>query len=454
MRVLLVSHRYPPESVAGVELYTQRLAAELVKGGDTVSVVTRHWGPAPPAPLVPQTVRERPPDGTTVYRFVGGNYVGGEVDFTLFLRDHECLEQLFTAALVEAAPEVVHFNHLVGLSPRFIPIARRLGAAVVVSLHDLYFACPLFHLRKKSGELCAGPDGGRECGRTCFASESPETGLRWGLRTVYYRRILGMAHRMVSGSRYIASFFEQFAPGDAGVRVVPNGVAVEPADPATLTYSTPKERGRLTLAYFGTIIRHKGAHVILEALRGGRVGPVDLLILGQCPDPTYIRKLRQMAAAVPDLTFRLLGPFKQSLFPTLLQGVDCVVMPSLVPEAGPQVPREAMARGIPVLGSRLGAVPEIVLDGENGFTFDPNRPGELAAILRRLVREDGLLGRLREGVLRTPVVTVAQHSRMIREVYEEALAELAHRNGFGGPEAEEVGFLHETLVSLGLGAPQ
>jgi glycosyltransferase involved in cell wall biosynthesis len=440
--------------VAGVELYTQRLAAELVKGGDTVSVVTRHWGPVPPAPPAPQTVRERPPDGTTVYRFVGG-----EIDFSLFLRDHVRLgdhvrlEQLFTAALVEAAPEVVHFNHLLGLSTWFIPIARRLGAAVVVSLHDLYFACPQLHLRKKSGELCAGPDGGRECGRTCYASDGPGAGLRWGLRTAYFRRMLGLAHRLIAGSRYVASFFEEFAPRRVGVRVVPNGIAVEPADPAMLTYSTPKERGRLTLAYFGTVIRHKGPHVILEALRGARLGPVELLILGQCPDSRYVEELREAAAAVPDLTFRFFGPFEQSLFPLLLEDIDCVVMPSLVPEAGPQVPREALACGIPVLGSRLGAVPEIVLDGENGFTFDPNRPGELAGILRRLVREDGLLARLREGVFRTPVVTVSDHARMIRENYQEALAELPRRNGFAGPEAEEVGFLHETLVGLGLTAP-
>ena len=40
--------------------------------------------------------------------------------------------------------------------------------------HDFYFACHQVILRKPSGELCGGPDGGRECGTTCFASEGPE----------------------------------------------------------------------------------------------------------------------------------------------------------------------------------------------------------------------------------------------------------------------------------------
>jgi hypothetical protein len=41
MRVLLVSHRFPPDDVGGVERYTQDLAAELVRVGDSVTIVTR-----------------------------------------------------------------------------------------------------------------------------------------------------------------------------------------------------------------------------------------------------------------------------------------------------------------------------------------------------------------------------------------------------------------------------
>src|SRR5262245_20454727 len=146
MRVLLVAHRYPPDSFAGVEIYTHRLAAELVRAGDTVSVVARRWGPNP---QVPMPARVKQSDGTTLHRFDGGL-----VDIERFLDHHARLEQFFKAAVVESAPDVVHFNHLLGLSPRFIEIAHRLRAAIVVSLHDFYFSCPLGHLQKNSGALC------------------------------------------------------------------------------------------------------------------------------------------------------------------------------------------------------------------------------------------------------------------------------------------------------------
>src|SRR5437762_13923345 len=103
MRVLLVSHRYPPDGIAGVERVTQMLAAELAKAGDRVTIVTRRQAVSPP---VPRVVREQLPDGITLYRFVGG-----EVALDRFLAHHERLEEAFVTAMIEAAPEVVHILH-------------------------------------------------------------------------------------------------------------------------------------------------------------------------------------------------------------------------------------------------------------------------------------------------------------------------------------------------------
>jgi glycosyltransferase involved in cell wall biosynthesis len=354
---------------------------------------------------------------------------------------------------------VVHFNHLLGLSPRFIEIAHRLRVPIVISLHDFYFACPLIHLQKPTGELCPGPDSGRNCGETCFAHQRPHTALadpvlRWGLRTVYFRRLLTMAQRLVSGSEYVAEYFEKFVPGVVRVRVIPNGVPQEARGWAPRTRSTPRERGMLNLAYFGTVAPHKGIHRILEALRVADVGSVQLLVLGAipCPHREYARALREQAATISGLKLRVYGEFKRAELLYLLDDVDCVIVPSLVPEAGPLVPREALAHGLPVIASRLGALPELVAEGENGFTFDPTRPGELAAILRRLARDDGLLGRLRQGARDTPVMTVGSHAGAVRAVYQEAAADLLHQRPPHGADDVETRFLHEALLGLRFGA--
>jgi hypothetical protein len=60
MRVLLVSHRYPPDAVAGVERCTQMLAGELALRGDKVSIPTRRPSTGPPPTRI---VSEQFPNG-------------------------------------------------------------------------------------------------------------------------------------------------------------------------------------------------------------------------------------------------------------------------------------------------------------------------------------------------------------------------------------------------------
>jgi glycosyltransferase involved in cell wall biosynthesis len=440
MRVLLVTHRYPPDGLGGVERYTEGLAAELVKAGDLVSIAARR---CVGSSSEPRTIRERLSGGTSLYRFEGGR-----VDLDDRLAHDERLEPLFTAVMIEAAPDVVHFNHLMGLSPRFIEIAHRMRSAVVLSLHDFYFACPLVHLKKKSGELCAGPDGGRECGRTCFADMGPDSTLRWELRTTYYRRLLTTSRRIICYSRYVSSFFQGFIASPAHLHIIPHGVRFKATDAIRPAESTPKARGTLNLAFCGTVSPHKGPHVILDALQVAKLDSVSLLVIGLIPPPHqgYVRDLRKQAAMIPGLTLRFYGAYERDELVYLLDHIDCAIVPSLVPESGGIVPREALARGVPVLVARLGALPELVVEGENGFTFDPHDEVELASILRRLAHDDDLVCRLREGACRTPVVTDSDHARAVRLIYRDAIEDLLKNGVTHCADVSEAGFLYGALA--------
>lgn len=439
MRVLLVSHRFPPDGLGGVERYTQSLAARLVASGDDVSIVARR---SQPGRKDLRLFRERLRDGASLFRIVTG-----DANFEQFLNNHEQLEQIFTMAAIETAPDIVHINHLMGLSPRFIQIAHRLGAAVVVSLHDFYFACPRVHLQKPTGDLCQGADHGHECVQTCFTAKPEEGRTRWALRSLYFRQALAMAERTVCYSDYVSTYFQRVL-GVTPIQVIPNGVSLESSG---CEGAVPFRAGRLRLAYCGTVAPHKGPHVILEALRAAKLEAVDFLVVGEVPDREcneYAQRLRREAAAIPGLLFRMYGRYERQDLPILLRDVDCVVVPSLVPEAGPIVPREALAYGVPVIAARLGALPELINEGENGLTFDPRRPAELAGLLIRLATNENLHMRLRAGARRSSVVTIAEHARRIRAVYEQAIADYKMKPAVS-TETAEFNALHKALLDLG-----
>jgi glycosyltransferase involved in cell wall biosynthesis len=436
MRSLLVSHRFPPDGLGGVERYTQALAADLVEAGDSVSIMTRRTQHGRKDFDI---LRERLPDGTPLFRIVAG-----DLRFDHFLESHERLDQMFTRATIEASPDVVHINHLMGLSPRFIQIAHRLGAAVVVSLHDFYFVCPRVHLQKPTGDLCAGPDHGQECVRTCFTVKPQDGAVLWGLRSLYFRQALAMAERVICYSDYVASYFRNVLGAKRVIQMIPNGISVDSGD-RTLGR---RQNTALRVAFFGTVAVHKGPHVVLEALRAAKLKSATFLVIGHAPDRDYVARLRREAAAIPGLTFKMYGQYERRELPFLLQDIDCVIVPSLVPEAGPIVPREALAHGVPVLAARLGALPELIREGDNGFTFDSLRPGELAGILIRLAASEELRQRLRAGARRSPVITVLEHTQRVRAVYEQAIADFRN-NPRNLADTPDFTFLHKSLLDLG-----
>ena len=452
MRVLLVSHRYPPDAIAGVERYTEALAAQLVRQGDEAAVVTRRPGWEP----LPGMLRERAGGSeggggcVTVYRLAGGDSPRERP-----MAHHDRLERLFEIALAEFAPDVVHFNHIVDHSPGLIELALAHRAAVVLTLHDFFFACPRVTLQKRSGALCAGPDAGRECARTCFA-ESPGPGpLALGLRALCFRRLLDLPQYVLCPSPYVASYFSRYGVDAARLRVVPNGIWVPRLDPGASPPLTPRQRGQLNLAFFGSVVPHKGVHVILEALAepafavGGRT-EVRLDAHGPIADGRYATELRRRAAEIPGLRLELHGGYEPAQVADLLKDVDCLIAPSQWPETFLLVAREALVRGVPVVVSRLGAMPDAVTEGVNGFTFEHDKPAQLAAILRRLATDEPLLRALRDGARGTHVPDVAEHADAVRAIYKQAIRDLAKPQP-GAAAARraavsELGFLQSALA--------
>ncbi len=73
----------------------------------------------------------------------------------------------------------------------------------------------------------------------------------------------------------------------------------------------------------------------------------------------------------------------------LLTAFDIYILPS-VKEGFPWAVLEAMAAKVPVIATRVGAVPEVIEDDKNGFIVDPGRPAQISAKIRALIDDDPL----------------------------------------------------------------
>jgi glycosyltransferase involved in cell wall biosynthesis len=171
------------------------------------------------------------------------------------------------------------------------------------------------------------------------------------------------------------------------------------------------------IGFLGSVTGHKGTHVLIEAFRRVRRTDVRLEIWGEMPDPVYAEQVETLAAGDPRIT--LFGRFAPEDQPDILSRLDVIVLPSLWYENMPLVLCAAIQAGIPVVGSDVGGITELVTHGRNGLVFPPGDVSALHAALERLLEDPGL--RLGLGSHHPRLPTVQEEGVILESLYYEVL---------------------------------
>ena len=210
----------------------------------------------------------------------------------------------------------------------------------------------------------------------------------------------------------------------APIHVIPNGVDIDRFRPpddterATARAALGIDDDRTVAVFIGHEFERKGLPIAMEALAGAP--GVVLLVVGGSPD--MIRKAQgqaQLAGVGERVHFA--GTHGNPI--PLLWASDLLVLPSAY-EANALVVLEALASGLPVVSTRVGFAPDLIVDGENGFLVER----DAAAIGARLAELDGQsLDAWRDRARRT----AQQHSW--REVAARYLALVRSLEAEGSP---------------------
>jgi glycosyltransferase involved in cell wall biosynthesis len=153
---------------------------------------------------------------------------------------------------------------------------------------------------------------------------------------------------------------------------------------------------RLRVAFLGRLDPTKGVDVLIRAMRDTRGADIVLDIYGAAQGDSGRREreqLQQLAAG--DSRVSLKFPLDPSAVVETLATYDVLAVPSQWMETGPLVVLEAFAAGVPVIGSGLGGIAELVSDGVNGLLIRDHRsPNAWAAALMRLANHHDLVDAL------------------------------------------------------------
>lgn len=156
-------------------------------------------------------------------------------------------------------------------------------------------------------------------------------------------------------------------------------------------------RSRLDLAGDGPVVgivatlrSWKGHRFLISAMNDPRLATVRLVIVGDGPQGTALRAQASASGAGARIVFA----GQQEDVTPWLQAFDVFALPSTGNEGVPQALMQAMATGLPVVTTAVGAIPELVQDGETGLIVAPENVDALAAAIARLLSNRELAARL------------------------------------------------------------
>ena len=194
------------------------------------------------------------------------------------------------------------------------------------------------------------------------------------LLTSFLRWTLGLPDLVVVLAQVELAAYREFVP-DQTVVALPNGIDCRPFG-AVPTVRTNDEQA-LRLVYIGRVAREKGLYETLQAVRLAHELGVEtrLVIAGQGAEESRLRRYAQALGIAPRVCF--VGPVFGADKVKLFAGADAMVLASYA-EGLPYALLEAMAAGIPVIATPVGAIPDVVTDGIHGFLVPP-RDGKAIA---------------------------------------------------------------------------
>lgn len=274
--------------------------------------------------------------------------------------------------VLDRKPDVAHLHNIYHhLSPSILPVLKEFGIPAVMTAHDLKIACPNNKMLNSQG-ICERCRGGRylqvvlnRCVHDSFGASTIvaiESAVHHWLGS--YRDNLA---RIISPSRFFIEKFVEWGWSRDQFVYIPNFVDIESFEPAF-------EPGEY-LVYLGRLSREKG---LFTLVRAAATAKVPLVLVGAGPIGDELKALSTQVGAPVDYAGYKSGQELRSI----VRGARAAVLPSECYENAPFSILESLALGKPVIGARIGGIPEIVRPHETGWLFEAGDVHGLAATLR------------------------------------------------------------------------
>lgn len=393
MKVLKIIHGFPPDYMAGSEVYSYHLVKELTRQNIETFVFTR--------------VENEFDDNYKIY-----NEIFEEIKIQRVnkpKRDYlyedkfydDDMDRIFKEYLLSINPDVVHFGHLSHLSTNLIRIVKEFNIPIVYTIHDFWLYCVKGQLINKDGNICEGPSIANctECSNYITNLKQVESSIN------HMKNIIGLVDVFISPSHTLKDFFISQGLDESKIKYLKYGFETQKID-----YNKKKftKESKINFGFMGRVIPTKGIKVLVDTFKN--LSNEKLSIYGSIG-------VQKRFLETENIVFK--GSYNNNNINQVLNDIDVLIVPSIWYENAPLVIQEAFLAGIPVITSDIGGMSELVKDGINGFTFQTGNSKALEETIVKISNNPILLNDLEDS--RNCVVDIKDDAMEIINIYKKLL---------------------------------
>ncbi len=314
------------------------------------------------------------------------NYIKASLNVFYSFKTRRCLSDLLDDSRVDIAH--IHNIHR-QMSPSILFELKRRKIPVVMTLHEYKMVCPSFNLlfHEKPCEACAGERYFNTVRLRCIKDSLFRSALACAEMYLHHK-ILDIYKNVdvfISPSQFLKDKHREMGFKKEIVHL-PNCIDVQKFERFRLGKKDFRNEEIVTIVYFGRLYYGKGLYTLLDAVKrlSDRYKKKEIIvkIIGDGP----LRKdLERRVNAEGVKNIKIYGFLRgEGLFHEIKDALT-VVLPSECYENNPLQVIESFAMGIPVVGARIGGIPELIKDYETGLTHESGNPEDLCSKIEYMI---------------------------------------------------------------------
>jgi glycosyltransferase involved in cell wall biosynthesis len=279
--------------------------------------------------------------------------------YNFFLR--EKIEKVIS----DEQPDIVHTNNLLGFSVAIWDVAKARNLPLVHTLHDYYLLCWRSSMFK----------GNDNCLQQCFDCR---------VLSHMRKKLSAKVEAVIGVSDFVlrrhldAGYFPK-----AAIRIcIYNSISEK-----IVSNKRDYDKQKIRFGFVGALSPAKGVELICRLFTEQLVGQ-ELYIFGTSLEKKYEARLRREFES-SCVVFKGFKPQDE-----IYVNLDVLLVPSLWHEPFGKIIIEANSFGIPVIAANVGGISEIVVDGQTGFLFDPNKPKTILDEVDLLINNPSLIAEM------------------------------------------------------------